>query len=212
MGSLDTGYEEFEFERKFLVRQLPSYLQEEKPALIVQNYFLAQDGYALRVRVQCNALKADFKAFGGIAELLEEHRNAFEFSSLTAKGPMVGGTRYESEKELDVKIGLEMVLRGKNRVAKNRYGVWVAQDGWVIDVFGGENSSLIIAECERQGPVIDLQIPQFAHTEVTEDARFSNEYLAVNPYQNWRHDYETELRHSGVKFSQDFGQNSWENN
>ena len=47
----DGGYGDFEFERRFLVRDLPEDLRDA-PALIVQSYYLADEGYALRLRAK----------------------------------------------------------------------------------------------------------------------------------------------------------------
>ena len=44
----DTGYGDFEFERRFWVRDLPRELLDASPALIVQSYFLADEGFAIR--------------------------------------------------------------------------------------------------------------------------------------------------------------------
>lgn len=178
--------EDFEFERRFLVDSIPPELiADQNPSVIVQTYFLAADGYALRVRLQATScpvalpLGADGKA---PIELFEPY---FDLCMLTVKGPMVGGTRYEAERELDVSVGIEMSMRGGQTISKRRYGVWIDQDGWVIDQFSGPNRPLVIAECERTSPVIDLAIPSFCTLEVTDDFRFSNDSLASTPYGKW---------------------------
>lgn len=75
---------------------------------------------------------------------------------------MNAGTRYEAERELDVSIALSMIELGGQVIVKNRYGLFLGTDGWVIDVFGGANRPLIIAECERGSPVTNLEILTFA--------------------------------------------------
>jgi adenylate cyclase len=121
---------------------------------------------------------------------------------------MIGGTRYEAEREIDVSVGVEMIRRGGARIVKTRYSAWLGADGWVIDVFGGANHPLVIAECERSGPVTDLQIPAFCTTEVTDDRRFSNDSLSRVPYSTWAGEYARELVTSGPRFLQDFGRNT----
>ena len=191
----DTGYGDFEFERRFFVRTPPmELLAEPEPVLIVQSYFLAQDGYALRLRVQADGLRLPLGPEADPLAVLEEARDAFEFCAVTLKGPMNVGTRYEAEREIDVTVGIEMIRRGGHRIVKNRYAVWLGADGWVVDVFGGENAPLVVAECERSGPVTDLQIPAFCVTELTDDARFANDGLARAPYSGWAADFEAELR------------------
>ena len=54
--------------------------------------------------------------------------------------------------------------------------------------------TLIIAEAERIGPVINLAIPKFRVTEITDQARFSNERSAVNPLFRMEHGLRTGTR------------------
>lgn len=217
MGAAEDG--DFEFERRFYVRELPDVVRlEPDPSLIVQAYFLAQDGYALRVRVQAPAPAGVSLAEGGDTEvqdrLLQDRvlpdavAEGTAMSFLTAKGPYVGGTRYEAERELEASVGLEMVRRGPRRVAKLRHSVWLGTDGWVIDEFLGRNAPLIVAECERGTPVVDLTIPEFCHTEISDDARFSNDSLAGSPYGDWHEEFTAELAATGPRFSTAFGRNT----
>lgn len=204
----DIGYGDFEFERRFFVRELPpELLDEPDPVLIVQSYFLAQDGYALRLRLQASGLSLPLGPDADALAVLEQVGDRFEFCAVTLKGPMNVGTRYEAEREIDVSVGTEMIRRGGLRIVKNRYSVWLGADGWVVDVFGGANAPLVVAECERSGPVTDLQIPPFCVTELTDDARFANDGLAHRPYRGWAQEFEAELRARGPRFLQDFGRN-----
>jgi CYTH domain-containing protein len=206
--SSDTGYGDFEFERRFWVRERPAELLDEpEPVLIVQSYYLAQDGYALRLRVQASGLRLPLGPGSDPLAVLDEVGDRFEFCAVTLKGPMNVGTRYEAEREIDVTVGIEMIRRGGDRIVKNRYSVWLGADGWVVDVFGGANSPLVIAECERAGPVTDLQIPAFCETEVTDDARFANDGLARAPYGAWAATFERALAAEGPRFLTDFGHN-----
>jgi CYTH domain-containing protein len=205
----DSGYGDFEFERRFVAHDVPRELLEDNPpTLIVQSYVLAQDGYALRLRVQSGTARARLDRSSDPLRVLDEHAGEMDFCALTAKGPMIGGTRYEAERELDVSVGVEMVRRGGRRIVKNRHSAWLGEDGWVIDVFGGANHPLVIAECERSGPVTDLQIPSFCRTEVTEDHRFANDALVTQPYAGWAAAFDAELAAHGPRFLQGFGRNT----
>ena len=203
----DTGYADFEFERRFLARTFPDTLRDS-PTLIVQSYFLSDGGYALRVRVQAGGVDARMTALSDARDVLREHRDAVDFAAVTVKGPSVGGTRYEAERQLDPQVGAELVGRGGAHIVKTRYAAWLGADGWSVDVFGGPNHPLIVAECERSGPVTDLQIPDFCVTELTDDRRFSNESLAVDPFSAWAAVYARELAATGPRFREDFGGNS----
>ncbi|PFG32750.1 CYTH domain-containing protein [Sanguibacter antarcticus] len=207
----DCGFGDFEFERRFFVDDLPDAARTEPdPMLIVQSYFLAEQGYALRLRVQTNSVLLPLDGTEDELEVLGDFASEFDFCAVTIKGPMNGGTRYEAEREIDVSVGLQMVRMGSARVIKNRYSMWLSGDGWVIDVFGGLNRPLIVAECERGGPVTDLTIPSFCVTEVTEDRRFSNESLSHAPYAGWAERYQHELADRGPQFLQGLGHNTIE--
>lgn len=207
----DNGNGDFEFERRFFVRDLPpELLAEPTPALIVQSYYLAVQGFALRLRVQAADVVVPVEAMDDDLRLLDEHADAFDFCAITVKSPMNEGTRYEAEREIDVSVGLEMIRLGGARIVKNRYSIWLGSDGWVVDVFGGANRPLVIAECERGGPVTDLTIPSFCVTEVTDDRRFANDALSGAPYSTWAADFEAELAATGPRFLQVFGHNHFE--
>ncbi|MDM8084909.1 CYTH domain-containing protein [Cellulomonas cellasea] len=207
----DSGNGDFEFERRFFVREVPSEaLAEPDPVLIVQSYYLADQGFALRLRVQSSTARIEMDGSEDVLDVLDEFAGQFDFCALTAKGPMIEGTRYEAEREIDVSVGVEMIRRGGARIVKNRYSVWLGGDGWVIDVFGGANRPLVIAECERGGPVTDLTIPAFCVSEVTGDRRFSNDALATAPFSGWAAAYAAELAEQGPHFLQGLGVNRFE--
>ena len=207
----DSGNGDFEFERRFFVREMPSEaLAEPDPVLIVQSYYLADQGYALRLRVQSSTARIEMDGSEDVREVLDEFAGQFDFCALTAKGPMIEGTRYEAEREIDVSVGVEMIRRGGARIVKNRYSVWLGGDGWVIDVFGGANRPLVIAECERGGPVTDLTIPSFCVSEVTGDRRFANDALSAAPFSGWAAQYAAELATEGPRFLEGLGVNRFE--
>ena len=208
MSDNDCGFGDFEFERRFYVEHLPSVvLDDPTPTLIVQSYYLAEQGHALRVRAQATGVRLAVDGADHYRDIINRHRTDFDFAAVTVKGPMNAGTRYEAERELDVSIALSMIELGGQVIVKNRYGLFLGTDGWVIDVFGGANRPLIIAECERGSPVTNLEIPPFCVSEVTEDRRFSNESLATHPFSAWAEDFGAELGFSGPTFMTSLGTN-----
>ncbi|TRW77277.1 CYTH domain-containing protein [Mycolicibacterium sp. 018/SC-01/001] len=201
----DTG--DFEFERKFFVRDMPAVAASDpSPLLIAQAYLFVSDGYAVRVRVQGPA-PADLDTTP--AELVTALGDE-SMGTMTAKGPAAGGTRYEAERELDPLVAGQIVARAPHVVVKVRSSVWLGEDGWVIDHFLGANAPLVVAEVERDGPVTDLVIPAFCVTEVSEDDRFRNENLAHRPFGSWAQDYRIEFASRGTTFVQSLGQNRFD--
>lgn len=198
---------DFEYERKFLVCGMPAVAASDpSPALIAQVYLFASDGYAVRVRLQGPA-PAELDA--GPAELVDALGDE-AIGTVTAKGPAAGGTRYEAERELDPLVAGQIVSRAEHVVLKIRSSVWLGEDGWVIDRFLGANEPLVLAEVERDSPVVDLVIPSFCTTEVSEDDRFRNEHLAFHPFSGWAENYEREFGLLGPRFVDALGQNVFE--
>ena len=206
----DTGYGDFEFERRFWVRQLPVELLDGAPTLIVQSYYLADEGFAIRLRAQTSGGSPVLDPTLEPLAVLDAYADLVDFCAITLKGPMNAGTRYEAEREVDVAVGIEMIRRGGSRIVKTRHSSWLGSDGWVIDTFGGANAPLVVAEVERGGPVTDLAIPAFCVTEVTDDPRFSNDALARTPYGGWSRQFEDELAARGPRFLQGLGHNHLE--
>ena len=171
---------------------------------------MAEQGYALRMRVQSSSARVELDGSEDELGLLAELADEFDFCALTVKGPMIEGTRYEAEREIDLAVGLEMIRLAGARIIKNRYAIWLGGDGWVVDLFGGRNRPLIIAECERGGPVTDLHIPAFCVTEVTADRRFANDGLSGAPFSTWNAAFDAELASSGPQFLQGLGQNHFD--
>lgn len=203
----ESGSGDFEFERKFFVREMPAVAASDPtPVLIVQAYLFAADGYAVRIRLQGPA-PAELAA--APAELVQALGGDDAIGTMTAKGPATGGTRYEAERELDPVVAGQIVARAEHVVVKVRYSAWLGEDGWIIDRFLSGNAPLVIAEVERGGPVVDLVIPEFCATEVSEDDRFRNEYLAHHPFGGWAATYLDELELLGPRFVESLGRNTF---
>lgn len=203
----ESGFGDFEFERKFFVRELPAVAASDpSPVLILQSYLFAADGYAVRVRLQGRAPAELNAAVGDLVDSLGDDA----IGTMTAKGPATGGTRYEAERELDPLVAGQIVRRGEHVITKVRYSAWLGEDGWIIDQFLGGNAPLLLSEVERGSPVVDLAIPSFCVTEVSEDDRFRNEYLASRPFGGWADAYLRELDRSGPAFVDSLGRNQFE--
>lgn len=206
--------EPFEFERKFFVDGVPSEVLEHGSAqVIVQAYAFAQAGYAVRVRMTFRGADIEFPGFNEMTDEVGAYeRRVFAdllalgldendvVATVAVKSPSVGGERYEMEAELDPDVATQIIARSANIVLKKRYSLWFNEDGWEFDVFGGRNAGLVVAEIERITPVVDLVIPDFCVTEVTTDARFTNDSLSKEPWSGWQSAYQHELALRGPFF------------
>ncbi len=201
---------DFEYERRFFCRELPAEYNDGDPTLIIQSYYVHEGNYGLRVRVTARHVRCELTANTDPLAVLDAHREQFSEAFVTVKGPSIGGTRYENEHAIDPGIAVELIKRGGEVIIKNRYAVWIAQDGWSVDVFGGANAPLIIAEAERNAPVTNLTIPKFCVTEITDQPRFNNDGLAAHPFGEWADEFDAELAKNGPRFQQLFGTNTME--
>ncbi|HEY0838050.1 MAG TPA: CYTH domain-containing protein [Azospirillum sp.] len=151
-----------EIERRFLVSRDVQELCREGQR-IVQGYLPSAAGRTVRVRL------AGAKGY------------------LTMKGKRTGCVRSEREWEIPHDLAAD-VLSSRCRstlIVKTRYQVEHAGNGWVIDVFDGANSGLIIAEIELDCPEQNVPLPDWVGREVTGDRRYGNSALAVHPVANW---------------------------
>ena len=107
---------------------------------------------------------------------------------ITIKGETTGISRPEFEwpisyfeaQEMLANIPLEGSLLTKTRI------VMVLEDQkWEIDIFHGGNEGLVVAEAEIPHEGADLRIPSFVTREVSDDFRYSNVQLSINPYLSW---------------------------
>lgn len=151
-----------EIERKFAV------LADKLPALengttISQGYIPTANGTTVRVRIAGN--------------------NAF----LCIKTQADNFSRHEYEFPVPVDDAVEMLDKvcHDRKIEKCRYLVSQHKLQWEIDVFHGENEGLIIAEVELNSEQDQVTLPEWIDCEVTNDPRYSNYALALEPYGSW---------------------------
>ncbi len=158
-----------EIERKFLVHRdrLPS---PEWSTSIEQGY-VADAVATVRVRIE------DERGF------------------LTLKGRPTGLSRPEFEYPVPLEDARAMldVLCASARIRKVRHRYQVGGHLWEVDVFGGENEGLIIAEVELQSATESMELPDWVDREVSEDPRFFNSALMHHPFREWRDQLEKVL-------------------
>jgi adenylate cyclase len=151
-----------EIERKFLVDQ-EAWQAPEQFKHCRQGYLAIGPPVAVRVRVMDGVGTLNIKT-----ATLEISRMEFEYEI-----PL------EDAAEL-----LEEACLGR-MVEKTRYYTEHAGRRWEIDVFEGANAGLIVAEVELEDPEQEVEIPAWVMSEVSDDPRYLNSSLSLNPYSAW---------------------------
>ena len=98
-----------------------------------------------------------------------------------------GWSRYEFEQPIPVDDAQELLsMCVGHRIEKVRHLV-PGGDGhtWEVDVFGGANEGLVVAEVELRDENESIRLPEWVGREVTGDARYYNSALSVRPYKEW---------------------------
>ncbi|NJM66605.1 MAG: CYTH domain-containing protein [Acaryochloris sp. RU_4_1] len=158
-----------EIERKFLVKgegwrwsttdRRSSYPQGTS---LIQGYLASHEQATVRVRI------------------------AGDLAYLTVKGKVENLARPEFEYAIPVADAQGILqLCGSLIVAKTRYKIPFKDLIWEVDEFVGANQGLVLAEVELQFPDQPVSLPGWIGTEVSEDSRYFNSYLARHPYSTW---------------------------
>lgn len=152
-----------EIERKFLVDHAKwNALDKPKGMLIKQGYMLKDDAKTIRIRVKD------------------------DLSYITIKGKTQGISRSEYEYAIPLNDGNELLTAFCDAVVdKTRYCITFGGKLWEVDVFEGDNLGLIVAEIELDDEAETFELPEWVTREVTDDKKYFNSNLSVNPFKNW---------------------------
>ncbi|MDQ3368997.1 MAG: CYTH domain-containing protein [Myxococcota bacterium] len=109
-------------------------------------------------------------------------------AKLTIKGATRGVTRAEFEYDIPIDDAQTMLrtLCEQPVIEKHRHRVPYEGKTWEVDVFGGENVGLVIAELELAAEDEPFAVPPWAVREVSDDPRYYNSNLVKAPYRTWR--------------------------
>lgn len=106
---------------------------------------------------------------------------------MTVKGRSVGIARAEFEYAIPIDDARDMLdsLCLKPLIEKVRYTVMYRQMRWEIDEFLGQNLGLVVAEVELDQIGQQVDLPEWAGTDVSADPRYFNSSLIAHPYRSW---------------------------
>ena len=151
-----------EIERKFLVET------QDWKKLIVEKHSI-QQGY-LNTDKSCN--------------VRVRIMNTVAF--ITIKGKRINTVRPEFEYEIPLNDAESILKLTKNSIIKKtRFTINHQGQIWEIDQFEGDNQGLVIAEIELKQIDEAISLPDWIGTEISNDERFYNRSLSINPFKNW---------------------------
>tara|TARA_Y100001968_G_scaffold217119_1_gene199834 strand:- start:55 stop:555 length:501 start_codon:yes stop_codon:yes gene_type:complete len=97
---------------------------------------------------------------------------------ITLKSSINGLVNYEFEYPIPTEDAIELFNLSKYKITKTRYQLKINKKNWVVDCFGGANSSLKIAEIELSSESEDIKVPTWCGKEITGIKSLSNASLA----------------------------------
>jgi adenylate cyclase len=153
-----------EIERKYLI-DIDKWDKADKPAgsHFRQGYLVTDPNKTIRVRI------TDTTGF------------------LTIKGISQGASRLEYEYEIPLAEARELLDNfSVSELIKIRYEIAYKGKTWEVDEFLGDNAGLFVAEIELENENEEVELPEWVTTEVTEDQKYYNSNLTLNPYKNWK--------------------------
>ena len=105
---------------------------------------------------------------------------------LTVKSLTTNMTRAEFEYLVPLEDARQMLqLCELPPIEKRRRVIEFAGMSWEVDEFLGENEGLVVAEIELQSETQPFEVPDWVGEEVTDDPRYFNSRLSVDPYKTW---------------------------
>ncbi len=156
-----------EIERKFLVEGRPWEEFSSECADLIQGYLNTDPRATIRVRIEAD-------------------RSGMRSATLTIKGLSRGPSRSEYEYPVPVNDA-EAMLRemAQHSLIKRRWFIRIAGHEWHVDEFLGDNTGLVTAEIEMSSENDAVDLPPWVGMEITNDHRYSNANLAMNPFTFW---------------------------
>lgn len=128
-----------------------------------------------------------YLAFSEHAVVRVRLSDADQAAWLCLKERKVGASRAEFEYAVPMGDAQDLLrLATGEIIEKYRYLVRNGEHVWEVDEFLGANAGLIVAEIELSAETEAFTHPAWLDVEVSDDERYYNASLAINPYRNWK--------------------------
>ncbi len=152
-----------EIERKFLVANDGWRAGADQGRRFRQAYLAETDRAVVRVRITDDA-----------------------HAVITVKSANPGLSRVEFEYPLPLADAEALAeLRQGTVLQKTRFHAPHRGRTWEVDVYGGDNEGLVIAEIELESETEQVELPPWLGREVTGEARYYASRLSTLPYRSW---------------------------
>tara|TARA_B110001450_G_scaffold51799_1_gene48414 strand:- start:2682 stop:3152 length:471 start_codon:yes stop_codon:yes gene_type:complete len=153
-----------EIERKFLLVSDAYKKVAFKKTRITQGFLSTDPQRTVRVRIKGNQ----------------------GFLTIKGESNSTGTSRFEWEKEIDLKEAKELLsICFKGVIDKIRYEVKSNLHTYEIDEFFGENKGLVVAEIELNSEHESFEKPEWLGGEVTGQNKYYNSQLSKLPFTLW---------------------------
>ncbi len=152
-----------EIERKFLLRNDGWREGADAGTRFRQGYLIGAEKASVRVRIEGDS------------------------ANINIKSATLGIQRQEYEYPIPLTDAQELLdtLCERPQIEKTRFHVPYGDHLWEIDVFGGDNEGLVVAEVELRDENESFEMPPWAGDEVSHDTRYYNVCLVSHPYSEW---------------------------
>ena len=153
-----------EIERKFLLVSDAYKKVAFKKTRITQGFLSTDPQRTVRVRIKGNQ----------------------GFLTIKGESNSTGTSRFEWEKEIDLKEAKELLsICFKGVIDKIRYEVKTSLHTYEVDEFFGENIGLVVAEIELNYEDESFEKPEWLGDEVTGQNKYYNSQLSKLPFTKW---------------------------
>jgi len=174
-----------EIERRFLVNGDGWRSHVRWQAELCQGYLLA-DGQGRTVRVRLSEGNGEAGAWLTLkAPHLPVAEEAGSADDPEPDGPARALIRLEFEYPIPPDDARALLSLAPHALAKRRYGLDLPGGDWVLDVFEGANTPLVVAEVELASPTTPFVLPPWCGPEISGRHELSNAALARRPLSLW---------------------------
>lgn len=152
---------------------------------IERKFLLVSDAYK-KVAFKKTRITQGFLSTDPLRTVRVRIKGTQGFLTIKGESNSTGTSRFEWEKEIDLKEAKELLnICVKGVIDKIRYEVKSNLHTYEIDEFFGENKGLVVAEIELNSEHESFEKPEWLGDEVTGQNKYYNSQLSNLPYTKW---------------------------